>query len=136
MRISMDKEKIKNIILFDNKCTLCNRFKTSLERITSPKEVEFLSIHNEETFKRFPKITFENASKEVHLVKIIDNEKESSESIFKGKEAITEIVKSFPFASKFSWLIESNKGQEAINYFHKKTERYRKILLERCQNCK
>ena len=125
----MDEVKINYpAIFYDNQCELCRRYKLALTKLDTSKIFSFYSIHNEEIYKHI-NVTKEELHKEVHVF-------ENENSFHRGSEAINFIVGHIPGASKFSWLIESEMGQKAINYFHQASEKYRQALLKRCHSCK
>jgi hypothetical protein len=87
-----------------------------------------VSIHDEQIYISFPQLKKEECFKEVHFI-------DENLIIFKGKEAITQIIKKFPLAEKFSWLIESGMGQNAIDFFNKVAKSFREELNNDCKGC-
>lgn len=116
------------VILYDSQCNLCLRFKQSLERLPGTKEVTMVSIHEKEIYLIYPELSLEQTSKEIHFI-------DENRMIHKGAEAISLIVQRFPMAKKFAWLIESNMGKKALQFFHDKADQFREILLKQCKNC-
>jgi predicted DCC family thiol-disulfide oxidoreductase YuxK len=117
------------LLLFDDRCTLCLRFKQALERIPESGEIRMVSIYHQPIYEEFPHLNREECQKHVHFI----NEKGE---IFKGEEAIAQLVIKFPIIKKFSWLITSGMGQKALRYFHKIAKSYREKLIKECKNCK
>ena len=76
----------------------------------------------------FPQLNKEECLKEPHFI-------DENFNIFKGKEAITQIIKRFPHAEKFSWLIESGMGQKAIDFFNKVAKSLREEFIKDCKGC-
>lgn len=118
----------KEIILYDENCSLCRRFKEALERIPGTEKIMMVSVHDENIYGTFPQLDKNECLKEIHFLDLNLN-------IFKGKDALTQIIKRFPLAEKFSWLIESGMGQKVINYFNDTAKFYRDHLIKDCKNC-
>lgn len=124
----MEEKSIKlPLYLYDEKCTLCNRFKMALDRLIGSK-VTAVSVYDEEIYRKFPKLNKEECFSEIHL---ITEEKE----ILKGEQAMEYLIRMAPGVSKFSWLMESDMGQKAVSYFHDMTSKYRKELKKYCPDC-
>lgn len=125
------EEKIKfplPVFLYDSQCDLCLRFKQSLERLPGTKEMTMVSIHDKDIYQIYPELSFEQTSKEIHLI-------DQNRTVHKGAEAISLIIQRFPLAKKFTWLIESNMGKKALRFFHDKADQFRETLLKQCKNC-
>jgi predicted DCC family thiol-disulfide oxidoreductase YuxK len=116
------------IILYDENCSLCKRFKEALERIPGTEKISMVSVHDENIYATFPQLDINECLKEIHFL-------DSNLNIYKGKDAVTQIIKRFPLAEKFSWLIESDMGQKAISYFNDIAKSYREHLIKDCKNC-
>jgi predicted DCC family thiol-disulfide oxidoreductase YuxK len=116
------------IILYDENCSLCKRFKEALERIPGTEKIKMISVHDEYIFNSFPQLDKNECLKEIHFL-------DSNLNVFKGKDAVTQIIKRFPLAETFSWLVESKMGQKAINYFNEVAKSYREHLIKDCKNC-
>ncbi len=118
----------KEWILYDDKCPLCKRFKEALERIPGTEFLSMISIHDENIYLTFPQLNKEDCLKDLHFI-------DQNFTIFKGNDALTQIIKRFPHAQNFTWLIESNMGQRAINFFNKVAKSFREELIKDCKNC-
>ncbi len=116
------------IILFDNKCQLCIRFKDSLLRLEGARNINAISIYDQEVYEKYPMLSEENCRQEVHFV-------DEDSNVYAGEKAIEKLILLFPLVRKFSWLIESNMGKKAIDYFHTMTDKYRRDLKRKCPNC-
>ncbi|TDJ04936.1 MAG: DUF393 domain-containing protein [Deltaproteobacteria bacterium] len=117
------------ILLYDEKCPLCLRFKQAFERVPGASKVNIISIYNEEVFKNFPQINPEAAFQELHYL-------DGEGKVYGGKDALTQLMVEFPLVKKFAWLIESNMGQKALTYFNQVAKNYRERLIKDCINCK
>ena len=117
------------ILLFDEKCPLCLRFKQAFERIPGTGRVALISIYNEEVYENFPQINPEAAFQEIHYL-------DEEGRVYAGKDALTQLMVEFPLVKKFAWLIESNMGQKALSYFNQVAKNYREKLIKDCNNCK
>ncbi|MFI5391295.1 MAG: DCC1-like thiol-disulfide oxidoreductase family protein [Bacteriovoracales bacterium] len=118
----------KEWILYDENCGLCRRFKEALERIPGTEEISMVSVHDEKIYSTFPLLNKKECLEEPHFI-------DENFNIFKGKEAITQIIKRFPLAKEFSWLVESDMGQKAIDFFNKVAKSYREELNNNCKGC-
>ena len=116
------------ILLFDNECSLCLRFKQSLERIPGTENITMVPIQNEDIYKAFPLLDPMATSETIHLI----NEQEQ---ILKGSQVISYLIKKFPLVKNFAWLAESEIGNRAIEYFHDMVDRARKDLIRNCNGC-
>jgi len=117
------------ILLYDEKCPLCLRFKQTFERIPGTSHVTLVSIYQDEVFQAYPQLNREAAFQDLHYLS------EKGE-VFAGKEALTQLIEEFPLVKKFAWLIESNMGQKALSYFNQVAKNYRDRLIKDCNNCK
>ena len=120
------------LILFDSECPLCVRYKQSLLRLDLDKKFSFTSIHDSETTKYIEVDESKNANDFKNKLHVFT----SSSEFLEGADALSFIVELLPGASKFSWLIESNMGKKAINFFYEMSDQYRRSLLNRCSSCK
>ena len=118
----------KEILLYDENCSLCKRFKEALERLPGTENILMVSVHDENIYSTFPQLNKDECLKEIHFLDINLN-------VFKGSEALTRIVNRFPGAKNFAWLIESDMGQKVIYYFNKTAKFYREYLIKDCKNC-
>ncbi len=125
------EEKIEKfpIILFDSECTLCNRFKLTLEKSVPDHQYNFISVHNSLIYAKHPQLNKEHCLKEVHM--LFEDGK-----VISGKDVISELVTQHPIVSKFSWLLDSEVGKKAIELFYNSANKYRESLLNRCPKCK
>lgn len=117
------------ILLYDEKCSLCLRFKQAFERLPGASNITLISIYNEEVFNNFPQLDPEATFQEMHYL-------DGEGNIFAGKDALTQLMVEFPLVKKFAWLIESNMGQKAVSYFNQVAKNYRDRLIKDCNNCK
>ena len=116
------------IILFDNDCTLCKRFKESLEKIPDINEYSFIPVQNEDIFSAFPHLNKEECLETLHLIDLEGN-------IHQGGQAVSHLIEKFPIVSKFAWLIEKDMGKKTVDFFYNVVNKYRKKLKKRCPKC-
>lgn len=114
-------------LLFDPECSLCARFKVSLEHLDTRKQISFRSIFEENLSVEFPFLQEESFQKDVHLIR-------SDGEVFVGGEVIAELLKTFPLVSKFAWLIDSESSKKALGFFYKSLSRMRGSLVD-CPKC-
>lgn len=115
-------------LLFDDQCPLCVRFKDSLKMLKGTDKINPISIHDEKVYEVFPELDKESCHQYVHYI-------DAEGKIYAGEDAIEHLIKLFPLVNKFAWLVESNMGKKAVNYFHTMTNNYRKILKKKCPTC-
>jgi predicted DCC family thiol-disulfide oxidoreductase YuxK len=125
----MDDNNNQTAILFyDSECTLCLRFKQSLDRLPGTDVIIKKSVREESTFTDYPQLDRQNCLKEVHLLK-------PDGTIIKGSDVITFLLEQFPGVKHFAWLIESEMGQKAVAFFNDTVEQYRKAMVNQCGGC-
>ena len=117
------------ILVYDHKCTLCQRFGLSLDRLPGTDKITKVSIHDKEIFEQFPKLDKEQCDEQIHLI-IEDG------TILQGPEVLQSLIERFPGTSKFAWLLDNEMGKKAITYFYGMAQKYRESLLNRCDDCK
>lgn len=123
-------EKFKTpLLIFDDKCHLCVRFKMSVERFIDSEKIYFAALSNPDLYQQFPILEKKECAKEVHLI-IADNQ------ILKGADVIQYLIIQFPFVKKFAWLLETQMGEKSLTSFYNICNKYRESLLNRCQDCK
>jgi predicted DCC family thiol-disulfide oxidoreductase YuxK len=117
------------ILLYDQECELCKRFKLSVENIDREQLINFIPIQDEQVYFYFDQLDIKECYEKVHLI-------DQDNKIYQGKEVIEFLVNIFPQVSKFSWLLESNMGQKALDFFYDKVNEYRKKSLKKnCHKC-
>ncbi len=128
----MDETNLANpklpVLIFDDKCTLCLRFKTALDRLPGTEDISKMSLHDDNVYKIFPQLVKEECQKVVHLI-------DEKNTVLTGPQVITYLLEKFPGVQKFAWLLESNMGQKAIQIFNKVIENYREELQNECTGC-
>lgn len=128
----MEDKTIKTpVLLFDHECSLCVRFKQSMERLTMEKTIYYTSAHNPNVYEQFTNLEKEQCLKTIHLV--LD---EKGEEVLTGEKAIEFLITLNPNIKKFTWLIESKMGQKALDFFYHAANKYRESLLNRCCGCR
>ncbi|MEH0860415.1 MULTISPECIES: thiol-disulfide oxidoreductase DCC family protein [Halobacteriovorax] len=118
------------ILIFDDECPLCIRFKDSLARLEGAKKISFIPVNDKKVYEQFKELGLneEECQNVVHYIT-------SDKKVLKGEDVIAHLVKLYPLVHKFSWLIESDMGKKATDYFHKTTNAYRKMIKRKCPNC-
>ena len=123
----MDASPQKNILIFDDNCPLCVRFKQSFERVYQD-EIHFRPLSDQSIFEDYPQLNKEECSKDLHL---IDHEGK----VWVGADALSKVIERFPYADKFKWLYQSDNGKKAVDYFYSKTHELREKLRANCPGC-
>jgi len=127
MNSEQDKWKLP-LILFDSECSLCKRFKEALEKIDHTHKLNFISIHEKSIYQSFPQLDIKDCHDSVHLI-------DENKKIYKGPEVIEYLIHFYPVVSKFAWLVETNIGKKAIDFFYKTVNELRKSELNPCPSC-
>lgn len=117
------------ILIYDDKCTLCRRFKEGLERLPGAEAITMVSIDDSSIYDQFPQLNPEECFDTAHYI----NEEGV---IFQGSDIPSELVKQFPAVSKFAWLIQSGMGKKAMDFFYSMANHYRESSLNNCDDCK
>ena len=117
------------IILFDSECSLCVRFKQSLDRIGASDKYNMVSLHDDHVYELYPFLDKDKCQEAIHLV-------DENKQVFVGSDTLEHIIKNYPGVSKFSWLIESEMGKKTLDMFYSLSNKYRDSLLNKCPKCK
>lgn len=120
---------MKPIVIFDSECPLCVRFKQSLLFLDKGKEFDFVALQEDYLFQKYPLLNKSECESEIHVL-ISENK------VIKGSEAVKFIISKYSAVKKFSWLIESDSGQKALNSFYDKVNQLRKNYHKKnCPKC-
>lgn len=118
------------VLLYDSECILCTRFKQSLEKLNFELDLNYLSIHDESINELPIKIDFSELNSEVHLI-------DSNHNVYKGSEVINFLAKHIEGIKKFAWLLDTNVGKKASEFFYNKVNELRDSQLKSdCPKCK
>ncbi len=129
MEVQQLRENFSPILIFDDECSLCQRFTDSVKRMEHTTHINFQPLNNAEVFEKFPILNKEECEREVHLLL-------SNDEVLKGPKVVEYLITLNPTIKKISWLIQSNAGQKALDIFYKSSNLYRESLLNRCPKCK
>lgn len=128
----MEKQKVKTpVLLFDQDCPMCVRFKLALERMSFYEEIFFEPYYSELIKQQFPHLCQQELAKDVHL--ILDDQAMQG---LKGAEVIEYLAKHNQSIKKLSWLLESNVGEKASHLFYNTVNKLRESLHNHCANCR
>jgi len=116
------------LILFDSECPLCVRFTQALKLIDRSDDLHYIDIYNYEVYEQFPDLDPEACQDVIHLVT-------SDKRILKGPEVIDYLMHLFPAVKKFAWLVESEQGKKAVDFFYDKVNQIRKNGKAPCTKC-
>lgn len=117
------------VLIYDEDCPLCVRFMQALERLPGTEAITKIPLQDENLYLHFTEITQDECFEEMHYI-------DEDGKILKGNQVPEVLIGKFPAVKKFSWLIESQVGQKAIDYFHLMASKYRKHLKKDCPDCK
>lgn len=120
--------KNKPVLIYDEQCPLCKRFKQGLELLDTQKRIEFRDANDEKIYQEFSQLDQQDCLNVAHLIL-------ASGELVTGGDIIVELSKTYPGIQKFAWLIESDMGKKVNDFFYKKAEQLRKKSLEGCSGC-
>lgn len=118
----------KHVLFYDSECSLCLRFKKAMEFLDLNSEIEFVSIHNEEAFERFPNVNRDECFETIHLLT-------SSDEIITGGDVLDFLIKLSPGVKKYAWLLESQAARTAMDAFYNRLNDMRIMKKRRCFTC-
>lgn len=121
-------EKKLPALLFDGNCTLCVRFKGSLEKTSEFFDLNFYDINDPKTFELFDNISAADATATLHLV-------DQDQQIHVAEKAVEWLLKKNEKVKDWLWLIDSKMGQKALEFFYNQTNKLRKQLKNNCLGC-
>lgn len=100
----------------------------ALERLPGTDSITKIPLQDENLYNHFTELTMEACFEEIHYI-------DEHGLVKKGNEVAEALVNKFPQVQKFAWLIESEMGKKAIDYFHHVASNYRKRLKKDCPSC-
>jgi predicted DCC family thiol-disulfide oxidoreductase YuxK len=119
---------MKPLIIFDQECPLCVRFKQSLLFLDRGNKFDFAPLQDETIYIKYPILSREECEKDIHI--LIDKNE-----VVKGTEALEFLIKNYPKVKSFAWLLESDSGKKAVNLFHDKVSELRQAYKKNCPGC-
>ena len=114
------------IVLYDNECPLCLRFKQGLEYLD--KNLNFISARDEAIYTEFPELSRQECLEKVHLIT-------EEKKILSGPEVVDYLAARLPGVSKFAWLLDNDQGKKVKDYFYQKVEELRELSTKKSQDC-
>jgi predicted DCC family thiol-disulfide oxidoreductase YuxK len=127
---SKDKIKIKYpVLLFDDECLLCKRFKLALERMDIDKKLNFINLHEFEQYELNVELELSQLKEAIHLV-------DEDHNIFIGAEVIPYLAKSLPGIKKIAWLLDTGMGKKASEIFYHTVNELKNSKYNYCPKCK
>lgn len=115
------------IVLFDSECILCARFSYALGKLDLNNEINRISLNEDWVYEEFDFLTKAKCKESLHVIL------NKNECII-GSEAIEFLVKKLPGVKKIAWLIESENGRKAINFFYNHVNNLR-TNKKKCSSC-
>jgi predicted DCC family thiol-disulfide oxidoreductase YuxK len=116
------------LLIYDDQCPLCVRFKQGLERLDLNHILTYVPLSSESVFKQFPQLDPEICRTKVHFLR-------TDGGVVTGQEVVVEVVKIIPGVGKLAWLLETDVGKSASSYFLDHVENLRKKLQEKDKSC-
>jgi predicted DCC family thiol-disulfide oxidoreductase YuxK len=117
------------VIVYDAECMFCQRFKQGIEFMDRDHRVEFASLHSQEIYLAHPQLCPNECQKVVHMVR------KNDATVFRGGDIAAELAKLLPGVSKFAWLLETNRGKQAADFFYEKVDQLKKRRSKSCSSC-
>lgn len=90
--------------------------------------LRFVPLTDESIYQDYPFLSQDETQKTLHLV-------DENLKVLKGPEAIEYLLKNHPHSGPFLWLIESESGKKAVDYFYKKANSLREAIKANCPGC-
>lgn len=118
----------KPILIFDQECSLCVRFKQALDFLDKEERVKKVPLQDDWIYEQVPALNREDCEETIHLVT-------PEKAILKGTEVIEYLISFYPGVKKFSWLVENESAKKAANIFYDKVNEIRKKIKEDCRDC-
>lgn len=116
------------LLVYDDQCSMCLRFKQGLERLDLNHEITYAPLSHVSLFTLFPQLNADDCQAKVHLVK-------ADGSVVTGSDVITEVVRVIPGVGKLAWLLETEVGKSASAFFYEHVESIRKKLKDKDNDC-
>ena len=98
------------LIIYDEDCPLCLRFKQAIQSIDLSKPINFVSLNTDSLYLDFPELNKNDCTNKVHMIL-------EDRTILVGPQVVEHLLLLNPIVSKFSWLIESDSGKKALDLF-------------------
>ena len=122
----MNESKIT--LIYDDECTLCNRFKKGIELVDINKIITYVPVADEALYIEYPQLKREECEDEIHLV-------DGDGRIYVGGEVVRFLIGLFPAAEKLAWLLDSDSSRKVIDSFYGKINDMRKSIKTGCRDC-
>jgi len=116
------------LILYDAQCPLCLRFKQALEHLDESKTISYVPIDTPEIYEKFPQLDRVACQQRVHLLR-------ADGSVLSGGELIAEVVRTIPQVARLAWLLESEAGKKASEFFYRTVDTLRQRLKDADEGC-
>jgi len=113
------------LVIYDPDCPLCLRFKQGLEFLD--KSLHFVPVTESWVYESFPELNRQECLEKIHLIT-------QEKKILKGMEVVDYLSNTLPGISKFSWLLESDQGKKAKEFFYQKVEELREISKRKAES--
>lgn len=118
----------KPILVFDQECQLCARFKQALDFLDKDEKIQKIPLQDQSLYERFPQLDQEACEETIHLL-------DEQGNVYKGAEVIEFLVKFYPGVKKFAWLVETESGKKAVEFFYGKVNELREKVKKDCVGC-
>ncbi len=115
------------ILIYDNECSMCSRFKKGLELLDIENKIQFFAVTDPAVYLEYPELNQEDCEEEVHLI--------NEGKVYRGGEVITELLKHFPAVKKFAWLLDNEATQKAAKAFYGQLNTMRQMKKHGCFRC-
>ncbi len=116
------------LILYDAQCPLCLRFKQALEHWDASQSISYVPVDTPEIYEKFPQLDRAACEQRVHLLR-------ADGTLISGGALIAEVVRSIPQISRVAWLLETEAGQKASEFFYQTVDSLRQRLKDADEGC-
>ncbi len=92
------------------------------------RDLNFVSVRDEEVYKSFPMLNRNDCFEKVHLIT-------EDQKILKGPEVVDYLVETLPGVSKLAWLLDNEQGKKVKDFFYQKVEELRELTVKKNEGC-
>ncbi|MCO4753405.1 MAG: DUF393 domain-containing protein, partial [Bacteriovoracaceae bacterium] len=112
----------------DEQCPLCVRFKQALQFIDKEEKIQMTPLQESWIYESFPQLEKSECEQTIHLL-------DESGRVLKGGQVVEYLIANYPGVKKFAWLVESESGKKAVNFFYDKVNELRDKVKKDCHGC-
>lgn len=123
---------VRPIIIYDQDCSLCVRFKQGLIHFSHLTEENFLPLQEDTIYEKFLSINVtlekDECQKEVHMV-------DENNQVFRGSQVVEKLIPIVPAVTKLAWLLDEGSVKKASELFYTSVNLLKKKIIPGCRSC-